>query len=67
MVPTGVAPCAGCLWCSWLGLGFGLHLGRVWLRARSACPPPFPVPVCGVGVRAGVLVSAAPRLPSGGR
>ena len=27
-------------------------MGRVWLRARSACPPPFPVPVCGVGVRA---------------
>ena len=26
---------------------------RVWFRARSACPPPFPVPVCGVGVRAG--------------
>ena len=43
---------AGCLWCSWLGLGFGLLMGRVWLRARSACPPPFPVPVCGAGVRA---------------
>ena len=28
-------------------------MGRVWLRARSACPPPFLVPVCGVGVRAG--------------
>ena len=28
-------------------------MGRVWFRARSACPPPFPVPVCGVGVRAG--------------
>ena len=23
-------------------------MGRVWLRARSACPPPLPVPVCGV-------------------
>ena len=44
---------AGCLWCSWLGLGFGLLMGRVWFPARSACPPPFPVPVCGVGVRAG--------------
>ena len=44
---------ASCLWCSWLGLGFGLLMGRVCLRARSACPPPFPVPVCGVGVRAG--------------
>ena len=28
-------------------------MGHVWLRARSSCPPPFPVPVCGVGVRAG--------------
>ena len=28
-------------------------MGRVWFRARSACPPPFPVPVCGVGVCAG--------------
>ena len=28
-------------------------MGRVWLRARSACPPPFPVLMCGVGVRAG--------------
>ena len=41
-------------------------MGSVWLRARSACPPPFPVPVCGVGVRAGVWVSAAPRLSLGG-
>ena len=41
-------------------------MGRVWLRARCACPPPFPVPVCGVGVRAGVWVSAAPRLSLGG-
>ena len=41
-------------------------MGRVWLRARSAYPPPFPVPVCGVGVRAGVWVSAAPRLSLGG-
>ena len=44
---------AGCLWCSWLGLGFGLLMGRVWFRARSVSPPPLPVPVCGVGVRAG--------------
>ena len=57
---------AGCLWCSWLGLGFGLLMGRVLLRARFACPPPFLVPVCGVGVRAGVWVSAAPRLSLGG-
>ena len=44
---------AGCLCCSWLGLGLGLLMGRLWLRARSACPPPFPVLVCDVGVRAG--------------
>ena len=57
---------AGCLWCSWLGLGFGLLMGRVWLHARSACPPPFAVPVCSLGVRAGVWVSAAPCLSLGG-
>ena len=45
---------AGCLWCWWLGFGFGLLMERVWFRARSACPPPFPVLVCGVGVRAGL-------------
>ena len=39
-----------CLWCSWLGFGFGLLLGRVWFRGRPACPLPFPVPACGVGV-----------------
>ena len=44
---------AGCLWCSSLGLGFGLLMGHMWLRARSTCPPLFPVPVCAVGVRAG--------------
>ena len=43
----------GCLWCSWLGFGFGLLMGRVWFRGRPACPPPFPVPACGVGVCAG--------------
>ena len=25
-------------------------MGRVWFRGRPACPPPFPVPACGVGV-----------------
>ena len=40
----------GCLWCSWLGFGFGLLMGRVCFRGRPACPPPFPVPACGVGV-----------------
>ena len=52
-----------------VGLGFRpatppflvVVLGRAWLCARSACTPPFPVLVCGVGVRAGVRVSAAPR------
>ena len=43
----------GYLWCSWLGFGFGLFLGRVWFRGRPACPPPFPVPARGVGVCAG--------------
>ena len=41
-------------------------MGRVWLRARSACPPPFPVPVWGVRVRARVWVLAALRLSLGG-
>ena len=41
-------------------------MGRAWLRARSVCTSPFPVLVCGVGVRAGVWVSAAPRLSLGG-
>ena len=51
-----------------VGLWFRLHLRRLWLRPRAACPPPFLVPVCGVGVRAGVGVgvSAAPRLSLGG-
>ena len=53
---------AGCLWCSWLGLGFGLLMGRVWFRARFACLPPFPVPVCGVGVRAGPGSRLCPAL-----
>ena len=53
---------AGCLWCSWLGLGFGLLMGRVWFCARSTCPPLFPVPVCGVGVRAGPGSRLCPAL-----
>ena len=47
------SPSVGYLWCSWLGFGFGLLLGRVWFRGRPACPPPFPVPARGVGVCAG--------------
>ena len=43
----------GYLWCSWLGFGFGLLLGRVWFRGRPACPLSFPVPARGVSVCAG--------------
>ena len=53
---------AGCLWCSWLGLGLGLLMRRVWFRARFACLPPFPVPVCGVGVRVGPGSRLCPAL-----
>ena len=52
----------GCLWCSWLGFGFGLLLGRVWFRGRPACPPPFPVPARGVGVCAGPGSPLCPAL-----
>ena len=52
----------GCLWCSWLGFGFGLLMGRVWLRGRLACPPPFPVVACGVGVCAGPGSRLCPAL-----
>ena len=33
-----------------------------WFRARFPCPPPFPVPVCGVGVRAGPGSRLCPAL-----
>ena len=52
----------GCLWCSWLGFGFGLLLGRVWFRGCPACPPPFPVPARGVGVCAGPGSRLCPAL-----
>ena len=52
----------GCLWCSWLGFGFGLLLARVWFRGRPACPPPFPVPARGVGVCAGPGSRLCPAL-----
>ena len=52
----------GCLWCSWLGFGFGLLLGCVWFRGRPACPPPFPVPACGVGVCVGPGSRLCPAL-----
>ena len=52
----------GCLWCSWLGFGFGVLLGCVWFRGRPACPPPFPVPACGVGVCAGPGSRLCPAL-----
>ena len=35
---------------------------RVWFPARSACPPPFLPPVCGVGVRAGPRSPLCPAL-----
>ena len=52
----------GCLWRPWLGFGFGLLMGRVWLRGHPACPPPFPVPACGVGVCAGPGSRLCPAL-----
>ena len=52
----------GCLWCSWLGFGFGLLLGRVWFRGRPACPPPFPAPARGVGMCAGPGSRLCPAL-----
>ena len=42
--------------------GFGLPMGRVWFRARPDCPPPFLVPACGVGVRAGPGSRLCPAL-----
>ena len=52
----------GCLWCSWLDFGFGLLFGRVWFRGRPACPPPFPVAACGVGVCVGPGSRLCPAL-----
>ena len=37
-------------------------MGRVWSRARPACPPQFPVPACGMGVRAGPWSRLGPAL-----
>ena len=37
-------------------------MGRVWFRGRPACPPPFPVPACGVGVCAGPGSRLCPAL-----
>ena len=45
-----------------VGLRFGLLLGRVWFCARPTCPPLFPVPMCGVGVRAGPGSRLCPAL-----
>ena len=56
---------AGCLWCSWLGFGVGPLSERVWFRGRFPCPPPFPVPVCGVGMRAGPGSRLCPALLAG--
>ena len=40
-------------------------MGRVWFRVRSACPPPFPVPVCGVGAPLGPGLGCAPPFLAG--
>ena len=67
LFPAGV-----CGVCGWACISvctvpvFDRVLGRAWLCARSSCSPPFPVLVCGAGARAGVRVSAAPRLSWGG-
>ena len=37
-------------------------MGRVWFRGRLACPPPFSVPACGVGVCAGPGSRLCPAL-----
>ena len=37
-------------------------MGRVWFRGRPACPLPFPVPACGVGVCAGPGSQLCPAL-----
>ena len=37
-------------------------MGRVWLRGRPACPPPFPAPAFGVGVCAGPGSRLCPAL-----
>ena len=37
-------------------------MGRVWFRGRPACPPPFPVPACGLGVCAGPGSRLCPAL-----
>ena len=37
-------------------------MGRVWFRARPACPPPFQVPAWGPGVRAGPGSRLCPAL-----
>ena len=56
------------LWCVCVCLGFGFHpanpgwgVGVCVFVCVSACTPPVLAGVCGVGVRAWVRVSAAPR------
>ena len=70
----------GCVWARFVVLSLLCRLFLVfvvWLRFQPAygtcvvactlrLPPPFSVPVCGVRVRAGVWVLAAPRLSLGG-
>ena len=38
-------------------------MGRVWSRGRPACPPPFPVLACSVGVCAGPGSRLCPAIP----
>ena len=60
-------PAGVCGVCGWARVSAHLPpflvgvLGRAWLCARSACTPPFPARVCGVGGCAWARVSAAPR------
>ena len=61
ILPAGVCGVCGWAWVSACTPPFLVRiLGRAWLFARSACTPLFPVLVYGVGLRAGVCVSAAP-------
>ena len=76
-VPAGVL--GGCVWARFVvlslfcrlfvvfvvGLRFRPAYGTCVVSARSACPPPFPVPVCGVGVRAGPGSRLCPALLAG--
>ena len=62
LLPAGVCGVCGWAWVSACTPHFLFRVfRRAWLCACSACTPPLPVLVCGVGVRAEVWFSAAPR------